>query len=404
MNRRIGLGVAAVALAAPVAAAPPAFGAFPGHNGMLAFTSTENGPRHIFEQTGAGPVDLTGATSPADETQPRFSPDGREILFTRWAPGLPNTELFVMAANGGDRIALTDTGQGNSDATWSPDGTRIAFVSDRAGGGPNIFVMNTDGTGLTQITHDGTGKSELAWSPRGDRIAFVREPVGGGDREIYSIRPDGGGLTDLSRDPAGDDLEPAFSPDGSTIVFSGPLHPDGKSVGGDLWLMNADGGDVRPLVHQPSGYSDGAYPAWSPDGSTIAFAANNGTGYSHVWTTPAAGGDNAEAVTNLIAGSNPVDEEVDWQPVPTSAAPVTRITGMRTSARALTVRFAASGPATSYRCTLTASGAPRRVVACHSPMTFRHLARRRYTISVIAEAPGERYRAATRTARRVAVR
>lgn len=164
--------------------------------------------------------------------------------------------------------------------------------------------------------------------------------------------------------------------------------------------MSATGGDVRPLDHESNGYSDGAYPAWSPDGRTIAFAANNGTGYFHVWTTPAGGGDNTEAVTNLVAGGNPVDQEIDWQPEPTSTAPVTQITGMRAAAHSLTVRFLASGPATSYRCTLTAPGTRKRIMACHSPMTFRHLAHRRYVVSVLARAPGEPYRAAVR--RRVA--
>lgn len=397
-RRRTAVGLAAAALTAASVAAvtpSPAAAAVPAHNGALAFTSTQNGARHIFLQTGSGPVDLTGTSSPATETQPRFSPDGREILFTRYAVGLRNTEIFVMDAAGHGRTQLTNTGQGNSDAVWSPDGTHIAFVSERNGGEANIFIMKTDGTGLTQITHDAAGKSQLAWSPRGDRIAFVREPARGGDREIYSIKPNGSSLTDLSGDPTHDDINPAFSPDGRTIVYSGPLHPNRDSVAGDLWMMDATGGNVRPLEHETNGYSDGAYPAWSPDGTTIAFTANNGSGYYHVWTVPAAGGDNTEAVANRVPGGNPVDEEVDWQPQPTATRPVTRLTAVRASARqhSVTIGFAASGPATSYRCTMTAAHARARTTACHSPATFRHVGRGRYTISVIAAAPGEPYRA-----------
>jgi Tol biopolymer transport system component len=89
--------LSAGALALPGAA--PA--AYPGRNGEIAFTSTQDGgARHIFAATGPGFVDLTGASSSAADTQPKFSPDGREILFTRSAPGLPNTEIFVMGANG----------------------------------------------------------------------------------------------------------------------------------------------------------------------------------------------------------------------------------------------------------------------------------------------------------------
>ena len=85
--------------------------------------------------------------------------------------------------------------------TWSPDGTQIAFVSERDSEIPNIFIMRADVSDVRQITHDTASKSELAWSPRGDRIAFVRVPAGGGDRDIYSVKTDGSGLIDLSNDP-----------------------------------------------------------------------------------------------------------------------------------------------------------------------------------------------------------
>ncbi|HKO26193.1 MAG TPA: hypothetical protein VJU80_01940, partial [Solirubrobacteraceae bacterium] len=298
--------LSAAALALPSAA--PA--AYPGSNGQMAFTSTQDGgARHIFVATPAGITDLTGVTSSASEIQPKFSPDGREIVFTRLAAGQSNSQIFMMAANGTGRTQLTDTPQGNSDPTWSPDGTQIAFVSERDGQVPNVFIMRSDGTDVRQITHDSAGKSELAWSPKGDRIAFVRTPAGGGDREIYSINTAGSGLTDLSNDPTSPDLEPAWSPDGTRIAYSGALH-QGESVGMDLWIMNPDGSGQHELFHENNKYSDGAYPAWSPDGTTIAFTANNGSGYYHVWSVPASGGQNTELITNKVPGGNPVDEEV----------------------------------------------------------------------------------------------
>ena len=311
MNRHVQhraalLGLALIAmLALALGIATGAQAAFPGANGTLAFTSTQDGgARHIFTGTTAI-TDLTGASSAAVDTQPEFSPDGRALVFTGSGQGLPNSEIFVMSASGAGRTQLTKTPQGNGDPAWSPDGTQIAFVSERANQVAQIFVMRSDGTAVRQLTHDATGKAELAWSPKGDRIVFVGTPAGGGDRDIWSIRPDGSGLTDLTNDSAAYDVDPAFSPDGARIVYSGPLHPGRESVGGDLWVMNADGTNPQPLHHESNGYSDGGFPAWSPDGSAIAFAANDGSGYFHIWSVPAAGGENTELVANKLAGRQP---------------------------------------------------------------------------------------------------
>lgn len=385
------LMLSAAALVSPAAAQA----AYPGANGMVAFTSTQDGARHIFIQRSGHLLDLTGVSSSAAETQPKFSPDGREILFTRGGPGLPNTEIFVMSAQGTGWVQLTHTPTGNSDATWSPDGTRIAFVSARNHEIPQIFVMRSDGTDVRQITHDTSGKSQLAWSPTGSAIAFVRVPAGGGDRDIYSIRPDGSGLTNLTRDPTNYDVEPAWSPDGTRIAYSGPFHAKG-SVGGDLWIMDSGGAHRHELDHENNGYSDGAFPAWSPDGTTIAFAANNGSGYYHVWSVPAAGGQNAELVTNAIPGGNPGDEEVDWQPGPSRSAPKTRLIGSRITGRRASFSFEATGPATGYRCQVRLAGHRARFRSCSSPQSYGHLAPGRYTFSVIAFGPGEPYHAVAR--------
>jgi Tol biopolymer transport system component len=392
MDRRRAIAAAVVLGAAALSFPAPAPAAYPGNNGQLVFTSTQDGgARHIFLRGSSGIIDLTGASSSAAEIQPKISPDGREILFTRLAPGLPNSELFVMGADGGQRTQLTNTPQGNSDATWSPNGTQIAFVSDRNSGVPNIFIMRTDGSGVRQITHDTAGKSELAWSPAGDRIAFVRVPAGGGDREIYSIRTNGSDLTDLTRDPSSDDLEPAWSPDGRQIVYSGPLHK-GESVGMDLWTMNADGSHKQALHHENNAYSDGAYPAWSPNGRTIVFSANNGSGYYHLWSVPAAGGQNSELVTNKVPGGNPGDEEADWGPKPPSAAPSTHIARGRVGGRTVSFWFQATGPATGYRCQLKRRGHRASFTSCGSPHTYKHLQPGSYTFSVVAFGPNEPYR------------
>ncbi len=301
----------AVALIGPAAA--PA--AYPGANGRLVFTSTQDGgARHIFVTNGAGGIrDLTGVNSKADDVQPEFSPDGTKIVFTRLNSGIGNSEIFVMNADGSNRHPLTKTPTGNFDPTWSPDGKRIAFDSQRDRSQGDVYVMNADGSHVHRITNDLWSESDLAWSPTG-RIALVRMKPGGGDRDIWSIKSDGTGLLNLTNDSINDDVQPDWSPDGKHIVYAGPHHPSG-SVGGDLWTMNANGTNQQPLQHESNGYSDGSFPAWSPNGQTIAFVANNGTGHPGVWKVPASGGQNIQVVDNNQNG-NPLDQEVDWQRVP----------------------------------------------------------------------------------------
>ncbi len=292
-----------------------ASGAYPGHNGQVVFTSAQTGHRHIFITGSGGITDLTAVSSAtAIDADPHVSPDGQRIAFTREDSGhFSGTQIFTMSPSGTAVVQLTDTVNGNSDPTWSPDGSQIAFVSGRNGNQPNIFIMSSDGTQVHQITYDAAAKSELAWSPRGDRIAFVRARTSGRP-DVDTVKTDGSGLTDLTNDPNSADSAPSYSPDGSQIAYGGPLHPKG-SVGRDLWIMNADGSGAHPLEHETNGYSDGNFPAWSPDGTTIAFAANNGSGYYHLWSVPATGGENTELVTNKVPGGNPVDQETDWQPL-----------------------------------------------------------------------------------------
>jgi hypothetical protein len=149
---------------------------------------------------GSGQTRLTDNN--AQDFEPSWSPDGTKIAFTSDRDG--NYQIYVMNADGSGQTRLTDTG-GNSYPSWSPDGTKIAFESTRDGNG-EIYVMNADGSGQTRLTDNNAQDAHPSWSPDGTKIAFFsdrNDDFG----EIYVMNADGSGQTNVSNNP-GQDIEP----------------------------------------------------------------------------------------------------------------------------------------------------------------------------------------------------
>ena len=159
----------------------------------------------------------------------------------------------------------------NLDPAWSPDGGRIAFVSNRDGA-YNVYLMNVDGSGRQKLTRDPAPDQHPVWSPDGRKIVFARyvkgcsqgQPLAGCDWDIFVVNSDGSGLRRLTRGP-GLDRTASWSPDGRRLVFHRSLLTGGAK-GGAIWVMNADGSGQRRLT-------EGFWPpSWSPDGQKIAFS------------------------------------------------------------------------------------------------------------------------------------
>jgi Tol biopolymer transport system component len=254
----------------------------------IAFVSYRDGKRgeiYVMHADGSAQTNITHTPS-ADESHPAWSPDGAKIAFES-AGHICVTELVLSNADGSTRMRLTsesDPFVQRTHPAWSPDGTRIAY---QASGGSeyitSIWVMNADGSGQISLAGEpgcpgSAGDAAPAWSPDGTRIASESTHEGcGGERnweiyvaELVSSNADGTGQIRLTDHPALD-RSPAWSPDGTRIAFAS--HRDGNY---NIYVMNADGTGLQRLTDNPAADES---PAWSPDSTQIAFESNRDGNY-----------------------------------------------------------------------------------------------------------------------------
>lgn len=291
---------AGCALAAAATQAAPL--GVPGTNGLLVFQSSNRGGHpdaEIWLRTAHGKlVDLT--RSGGTDESPVVSPDGRSVAFDSDRAG--NRDIWVMSIAGTSQRRLTTDPKDDAEPTWSPDGRQIAFTSWRDGHS-EIYVMNADGSGQHRLTDTPARSSneEPSWSPDGTRIAFSSN---NGQQGIYEMSPDGSNVR-LVAPATVINTNPDWSPDSTRIAYA---------YQNDIWVVPSTGGTPTNLTRRGI---TAAAPAWSPNGSTIAFWSRpTQTGNDDEFTVPAAGGP-VTALTNDAAD----DRAVDWQ----AADPLTSV-------------------------------------------------------------------------------
>ena len=204
------------------------------------------------------------------------SPSGTEIVFDMLG------DLYLMPIAGGDAVPLATGHQWDMQPVFSPDGTQIAFTSDR-GGGDNLWVMNRDGTGAMQVSDESFRLlNQPEWTPDGEFIVgrkhFTSDrSLGAGEMWLYHKSGTGGGVQMTKRRTEQKDTgEPAFSPDGRYLYYSDDSTPGdtfqySKDVNGQIYTiqrLDRETGEVETIVSGPGGATT---PTPSPDGKSLAF-------------------------------------------------------------------------------------------------------------------------------------
>jgi TolB protein len=219
-----------------------------------------------------------------------------------------NPEIYTIRADGSQPQRLTQDPSFDDSPAISPDGRQIVFLTARHDLNPQfpnlkyeIYLMNVDGGNPRRLTNTEAAEDHPAWSPDGSKILFDADYDGDGFYEIYTMNPDGTGVARLTSNTANDQFAD-WSPDGAQIAFSSD-----RNGNWDIFVMDADGGNQRPLTSSPNWE---LFPAWSPDGSLVAFTGVvSRPGNTDVFLMNADGSD-----LHQLTNSPGYDENPAWSP------------------------------------------------------------------------------------------
>ncbi|HEY3478610.1 MAG TPA: hypothetical protein VGL02_06880 [Streptomyces sp.] len=213
---------------------------------------------YTISPSGGSTAKLTH-TSTVSDVMPSWSPDGTRVAFVRYGSGGAIDGIWTMKSAGGDLKAVPGT-KGASDPAWSPDGKKLAYARP-VGTQREIYVAHIDGTHATRLTHTAADDLHPTWSPTGAYLAFNRADAGGHSK-VMRIR-----LATLAETavtgPSSHDWTPDWSHN-DRIAFS---RVDSSGFA-RLYVIRPDGTGLHRIT---AARMNDKYPSWSPDGSRLVF-------------------------------------------------------------------------------------------------------------------------------------
>jgi hypothetical protein len=218
-----------------------------------------------------------------------------------WRINVMNTDGVGVALNANPSGAYNDV-----DPTWSPDGRKIAFASDRSGS-YDVYVMNADGTGVTRVAGGARDDRYPAWSPDGALIAYRGYAGATGGSQIFTVHPDGTGAAPLRSTGGGD--QPSWAPDGHRIAFSQCAAAAGCNPTNNTPVIAI----TDTLSHATTAITSGAsdrYPSWAPNSTLVFRRIDPSAPGREVWAVPPSGG----TATDLSSVLGAPARSASWSP------------------------------------------------------------------------------------------
>ena len=222
-------------------------------DGRIAYVTYKGGAPEIWGQMKAGGPHVKlypRSGSPEGHCfAPAWSPDGRRIALVQ-GDRRGNSDIVVLDLETGRVRRLTDSNCINTEPSWNPAGTQIAFTSDREGS-PQVYLMEDDGSNVRRLTREGTYNATPSWSPNGSMVAYVSRFEGKFDLFVYKL---GEGKSYQITTGVASSESPAWSPDERRLVFS-----SGSRGGMQLYTTDLSGNTLRKLT----GFSGCQSPKWT---------------------------------------------------------------------------------------------------------------------------------------------